>query len=68
MSWRFTAQQSASAKLVRGGLGWSRAQETTARQRWATEFQQKTAEEQRQWERLHCLPSFESEPICPLVS
>ena len=64
MSWRFTAQQSASAKVVRGGLGWSRAQEEAARRRWATEYQQKAAEEQREWERLHRLPSFEDKPIC----
>ena len=52
MSWRFVSQQSTSAKLARGGLSWSRAQEKAARRRWATEFQTKTAEEQREWERL----------------
>ena len=63
MCWRFASQQSASAKLDRGGLRWSRAQEKAARRRWATEFQTKTAEEQREWERLYSLPSFEDEPI-----
>ena len=54
-AWKYVVTKSKAAKMMRGGVRWSRRQESAARQAWRQEWQDTTAEQRRSWEQLHML-------------